>query len=123
MVPLPLADDSSSQTGGRTTMHICSDELGSQRFLVLEKIITEIQESLMKVTAHQGLVRNSISNQSADILSEAAAQIEIFIVARFESSNDFRVCIEASQGHVQEAKSANARIWKDFPCFLALVAR
>ncbi|KAH0389047.1 hypothetical protein KCU92_g109, partial [Aureobasidium melanogenum] len=77
----------------------------------------------MKVTANQGFVGNSISNQSADILSEAAAQIEVFVVARFESSDNFGVCIETSQGHVQEAKAADARIWKDFPCFLALVAR
>lgn len=75
---------------------ICGDELAMELVLIFEEIISKIQESLMEVTSSQGFLGDTIGHQPADVLSEAATQVEIFVVAGLESLNDFRVCIETT---------------------------
>jgi hypothetical protein len=66
------------------------------------------------------LRRGSVGREFAQILSEAAAQIEEVFIAGLEALKNRWIVWRVADRQIEKAELANTWIWPDFPCLISL---
>lgn len=86
---------------------ICRDECGFQLVFVQEQVVAELDEGASEIRSVYVFRWGAVDDQAADLLAEAAAQIEQ-LLACFDAGKNFIVNEGAVDGRVEEAKAADA---------------
>ena len=99
------------------------EEGALEALAVAEELVAELHEFAVEVGAVDVGARGAVGDELADILGEAAAEVEEGLVGVAQAGDEGRIVRGEVDGEVEEEELANAGVGVDVPGFFALLGR
>ena len=96
------------------------EECALERFAVAEEFVAELHELAVEVGAVDVLARAAVGDEFADVLGEAAAEVEEGLVGVAEAGDEGGIVGGEVDGQVEEEVLSDAGVGVDVPGFIAL---
>ena len=106
--------------------NVSGKEVRFERVLIAEEIEAQVEEVLLQVAGVEGVGGGAVVDEFADVLGEAAAEVEEAGAVGwglFEEEEDAGVASLGGDGHFEEAEHADARVGVAGPGFVSLWLR
>lgn len=96
------------------------EERALERLAVAEELVAELHELAVQIGAVDVLAPGAVRHELADVLREAAAQVEQGVAVVAQAGDERRVVGGEVDGQVQEEELPDAGVGVDVPGFFAL---